>query len=52
MTREEHIAYILDSTTWTIEELELFTDEQLAKLAEDVAEGYRLLKQGTYGRES
>jgi hypothetical protein len=52
MTREEHIAYILDSTTWRIEELELFTDEQLAKLAADVAEGYRLLKQGTYGRES
>lgn len=45
--RQSLITYILDSTTWTIEELQTYTDEQLAKLAADVAEGYRLLRQGT-----
>jgi hypothetical protein len=50
--RKELIDYILSSTTWTYEELEHYTYEQLAKLAADVAEGYELLKQGTYERES
>lgn len=50
--RKELIEYILDNTTWTYEELEHYTYEKLKALADDVAEGYRLLKQGTYGRES
>jgi len=52
MTRQQLIDYILDNTTWKLEELETYTDEQVAKLAADIEEGYRLLKQGTYGRES
>ena len=50
--RQQLIDYILDNTTWTYEELEHYTYEKLKALADDVAEGYRLLKQGTYGRES
>jgi hypothetical protein len=49
--RQSLIGYITSVTTWTVQELESYTIEQLAELAEDIAEGYRLLKKGAHTQD-